>query len=242
MRNDPTSARPLSMFIIPATFALGLAVAAVGCGSSEEDTSNWESTPATTAAATPGATTPEAAADSMKNENRRIKEQNDALAAENRTLTARNAELETKLNEATAAKAPAPAGTESATPSAPVSDVSGAYTSALGEFKKRNFQEAANQFTAILNSGSDKLVDNCHYWIGESLYGMKKYDEAIKHFETVLGYTGSGKRPYAQLMIGNAYLALGDKAAAKDAYNKLVSTFPSSSLVEKAKEKLSKLQ
>jgi tol-pal system protein YbgF len=235
MRNDPQSARHLSLYLIPATFALGLAVVAVGCGSSEEDTENWESTPAVSATATP-----EAKADSMKNENRRIKEQMDALAAENRTLTARNAELETKLNEATAA-AKAPAVSVPSASTAPVGDVSGAYNAALGEFRKKNFQEAANQFEAILNSGSDKLVDNCHYWIGESLYGMKKYDEAIKHFETVLGYSGSGKRPYAQLMIGNSYMALGDKAAAKDAYSKLVSTYPSSSLVEKAKEKLTKL-
>jgi TolA-binding protein len=220
------------MFLIPATFALGLAVVAVGCGSSEEDTESWETTPAVSAAAAP-----EARADSMKNENRRIKEQTDALAAENRTLTARNAELETKLNEASAAKAPAPAMT-----SVPMGNVSGAYNAALGEFRRRNFQEAAGQFEAILNSGTDKLVDNCHYWIGESFYGMKRYDEAIKQFETVLGYTGSGKRPYAQLMIGNSYVALGDKAAAKDAYSKLVSTYPSSALVEKAKGKLSRLQ
>jgi TolA-binding protein len=70
---------------------------------------------------------------------------------------------------------------------------------------------------------------------------MKKYDDAIKQFETVLGYTGSGKRPYAQLMIGNSYAALGDKAAAKDAYSKLVSNYPESALVERAKAKLSKL-
>ncbi len=238
MRNDPQSARHLSLYLIPATFAMGLAVVAVGCGSSEEDTENWEATPAVSATATP-----EAKADSMKNENRRIKEQMDALAAENRTLTARNAELETKLNEATAAAAKAPAVSTAAmtTPSAPAGDVSGAYDAALGEFRKKNFQEAANQFEAIINGGGDKLVDNCHYWIGESLYGMKKYDEAIKHFETVLGYSGSGKRPYAQLMIGNSYMALGDKAAAKDAYSKLVSTYPASSLVEKAKAKLAKL-
>ncbi|HMK39251.1 MAG TPA: hypothetical protein VK569_07925, partial [Bacteroidota bacterium] len=157
MSNDPQSARHLSMYIIPATFALGLAVVAVGCGSSEEDTESWETTPAVSATATP-----EAKADSMKNENRRIKEQMDALAAENRTLTARNAELETKLTEATAvAKTPAPAMT---TPSAPVGDVSGAYNAALAEYKRKNYQEAANQFEAILNSGSDKLADNCHYW------------------------------------------------------------------------------
>ncbi|HEX7571998.1 MAG TPA: tetratricopeptide repeat protein [Bacteroidota bacterium] len=232
MSNDPQSARHLSFFLIPATFALGLAVVAVGCGSSEEETESWETTPAVSATATP-----EVKPDSMKNENRRVKDQLDALAAENRTLTARNAELETKLNEATAAaKAPTPAMT-----TAPIGDVNGAYNTALGEFRRRNFQEAANQFEAILNSGTDKLAPNCHYWIGESFYGMKKYDDAIKHFETVLGYTGSGKRPYAQLMIGNSYSALGDKAAAKDAYSKLVSNYPASSLVEKAKAKLSRL-
>jgi len=229
MSNDPQSARHLSLYLIPATFALGLAVITVGCGSSEEDTESWETTPAVTAAPAP-----EAKVDSLKMENRRIKEQMDALANENRTLTARNAELETKLTEAAAKPAVAAA--------APVTDVSGAYDAALAEYRKKNFQEAANQFEAILNSGTDKLVDNCHYWIGESFYGMKKYDDAIKHFETVLGYSGSGKRPYAQLMIGNSYLALGDKAAAKDAFSKLVSTYPSSSLVEKAKEKLARLQ
>lgn len=230
MSNDPQSVRHLSMLLIPATFALGLAVVAVGCGSSEEETESWETTPTVSATGTP-----EVKPDSMKNENRRIKDQVDALSAENRTLTARNAELETKLNEA--AKAPA-----IATPSVPIGDVNGAYNAALGEFRRRNFQEAANQFEAILNSGTDKLAPNCHYWIGESMYGMKKYDEAIKHFETVLGYPGSGKRPYAQLMIGNSYMGLGDKAAAKDAYSKLVSSYPASSLVEKAKGKLSRLQ
>jgi len=42
-------------------------------------------------------------------------------------------------------------------------------------------------------------------------------------------------------MIGNSYAALGDKAAAKDAYSKLVSNYPESALVERAKAKLSKL-
>ena len=232
MSNDPQGVRHLSFFLIPATFALGLAVAAVGCGSSEEETENWETTPTVS-----DSTSHEVKLDSMKTESRRIKDQVDALSAENRTLTARNAELETKLNEATAAaRTPAPAVS-----SAPIGDVGGAYSAALGEFKRRNFQEAVNQFEAILNSGTDKLAPNCHYWIGESCYGMKKYDDAIKQFETVLGYTGSGKRPYAQLMIGNSYAALGDKAAAKDAYSKLVSNYPASSLVEKAKAKLSRL-
>ncbi|HTO94491.1 MAG TPA: tetratricopeptide repeat protein [Bacteroidota bacterium] len=241
MRKDPSSVRFPSLLLIPATLALGMAVGAVGCGSSEEETEGWEQSQPTSTTGTTEAT-PATAADSMKNESRRLKEQIDALAAENRTLTARNAELETKLNEAATKAAAAPAPAAGTTTAAPVGDVSGAYNAALDTFRKKNFQDAASQFEAIINSGTDKLVDNCHYWIGESYYGMKKYDEAIKQFETVLGYSGSGKRPYAQLMIGNSYMAMGDKAAAKDAYSKLVNTYPTSSLVEKAKEKLAKLQ
>ena len=233
MSNDPRNTRFARLFLIPAFTALGLAAVTVGCGSSEEGTEGWESTP--TAAPT---TSDEFKMDSLKNENRRIKEQLDALSAENRTLTARNAELETKLNEAATMAKAAPAPTTAA----PVSDVTSAYNAALAEFHRRNFQDAAAQFEAILASGGDKLADNCHYWIGESDYGMKKYDEAIKHFETVLGYSGSGKRPYAQLMIGNAYNALGDKAAAKEAYNKVVNNYPSSEIVEKAKAKLAKMK
>ena len=71
---------------------------------------------------------------------------------------------------------------------------------------------------------------------------MRKYNEAIKEFETVLGFAGSGKRPYAQLMIGNSYAMLGDRASAREAYDKVVSTYPSSEVVEKAKEKIAKFK
>ena len=238
MSNDPRNARHVQLFLIPAFIVLGLGLVAAGCGSSEESTDQWETTPTVSPTASM-----EYTVDSLKNENRRMKEQLDAMAAENRNLTARNAELETKLAEAATgpAKSSTPAPALKPAP-APRGDLSSAYSAALEQFKKRNFQDAIQQFEGILNAGADeKLSDNCHYWIGESYYGMKKYNDAIKQFETVLTFKGSGKRPYAQLMIGNAYLALGDKAAAREAYNKVVSTYPSSDVVEKAKDKLAKL-
>lgn len=233
MSNAPRNARCERWFLIPASIALGLGLVAAGCGSAEESTDQWETTPTVAPTASM-----EYTVDSLKNENRRMKEQLDAMAAENRNLTARNAELETKLAEASTGPAkvtPAPAP--------PSGDLSSAYSAALDQFKKRNFQDAVQRFEGILNAGAEeKLADNCHYWIGESYYGLKKYNDAVKQFETVLSYKGSGKRPYAQLMIGNAYLALGDKAAAREAYNKVVSTFPASDVVDKAKDKLAKLQ
>ena len=42
------------------------------------------------------------------------------------------------------------------------------------------------------------MADNCHYWLGESYYGDKKYSEAIKHFDEVLGYRKSEKKGVAR--------------------------------------------
>jgi TolA-binding protein len=87
----------------------------------------------------------------------------------------------------------------------------------------------------------DDLADNCHYWIGESYYGMRKYSEAINHFRMVLDFKKSEKKDDAQLMIGNASAAMGDKQGARTAYSTLISSYPVSSLVSKAREKLARL-
>ena len=75
-----------------------------------------------------------------------------------------------------------------------------------------------------------------------SQYALGNYTNAINRFETVLGFPESAKKPYAQLMIGNAYSALGNAAAARDAYNSVISTYPTSALVAKAQEKLARLR
>jgi TolA-binding protein len=210
------------------------------CGTVEETTDEWESVEPVSATAKL-----EYRIDSLVNENRRMRQQVEAMAAENRNLTARTAELETKLNEAIAAAQPA----QTAPPPTPSPvrmtspDMSSGYSEALALYRDRNFQGAAGQFEALLNSGTaESLQDNCHYWLGESNYGMGKFSEAVRHFEMVLSYKRSEKKDDAQLMIGNSYLAMGNKAAAREAFNKLVTSFPSSPFVQKAQEKLARLQ
>jgi tol-pal system protein YbgF len=208
-----------------------VAMTVAGCGSSEESMEEWTQTPA----ATPTSML-EYRVDSLKNENARTKDQLEAVAAENRKLTARNAELETKLNEALAApKVEAP-------PPAPVNAAS-AYEAALAKFKAKDFQGAIADMEALLNGNVEqKLADNCQYWIGESYYGLRNYKEALKQFTTVLGLPRSEKKADATLMSGNCQAALGNGAAAKEAYEKVVSDFPTSPLVDKAKDKLAKMK
>ncbi len=205
---------------------LALSLASFGCGSTEEST-DWETTPTVSTTAQM-----EFRVDSLKNENRRLQDQVDATAAENRTLTAKIAELETKLTAAAAA----PKVT-------PPADMTAAYEAALGEWRKKNYTGAIDQFQNLLNSGIEvRLAGNCHYWIGESNYGLQKYNEAVQEFQKVMEYKHSPKKDYAQLMLGQSYERLGDRASARDAYEKLVSLFPASPLVKRAQDRLAKLK
>jgi TolA-binding protein len=208
-----------------------LSLVLFGCGSSGESMEEWESTPAVSATSIL-----EYRVDSLQNENRRMREQLDAVATENRTLTARNAEVETKLTEAQAAV--------KVEPPPPVTAVSGAsgYEAAMSQFNARDYAGAIAGYEALLNAGIEEgLADNCRYWIGESHYGLRQYKEALKNFQMVSEFKRSGKKADAVFMTGNCQNALGDKAAAKEAYEKVVASFPTSPLVEKAREKLSKM-
>lgn len=211
--------------------ALVLSLTVFGCGSSEESMEEWESAPAVSPAGML-----EYRVDSLQSENRRLQDQLEAVAAENRNLTARNAELETKLNEAMEAAAAPP-------PSPQPAPVAGGYDGALAKFQARDYQGAIADFQSLLDSGIEaSLADNCRYWIGESYFGLRQYREALKNFQMVVDLPRSGKKADATFMSGNCQLALGNSAGAREAFEKVVSDFPASPLVEKAREKLAKIQ
>ncbi len=205
-----------------------LSLVVFGCGSSEESMEEWETTPAVSATSIL-----EYRVDSLQNENRRMREQLDAVAAENRNLTARNAEVETKLTEAMAApKVEEPVA---------LSGASG-YESAMSRFNARDYEGAIAGFEGLLNAGIEEgLADNCRYWIGESYYGLRQYNEALKNFQMVSEFKRSGKKADAVFMSGNCQSALGNKAAARESYERVVSDFPTSPLVEKARAKLARM-
>jgi tol-pal system protein YbgF len=214
-------------------FAAGISLMFTGCGSTEQSMEEWEAQPAVSSTAML-----EYRIDSLHNENRRLKDQVDAVVTENRKLTARNAELETKSTE------PTPVATKSE-PAPVVNTVAtnGGYDNALQLFRDRKYRDALRGFEGVLTSGVEQsLADNCRYWIGESYYGLHKYRDALSQFKTVLELQRSGKKADAQFMIGNCYVALGDKASARDAFQKVISDYPVSPLAERAKSKVAHLR
>lgn len=236
---------------------LGAGICLTGCGPTEEafEDEEWETAPtppppeAPPTVPSPGtpstpAISPASAlaltADSLQKANLMLQGQVDALTTENNTLRGRITDLEARTS---GAQVPARAAAVPAERVNPSSDLKAAYSDALDQYMNRNYQAAIQQFEGILQVNPKmELADNCTYWIGESYYALKNYGEAARHFERVLDYPSSGKKSYAQYMIGNSQLALGNRDAARDAFNAVVSTYPTSPLVSKAQAKLVRLR
>ena len=198
-------------------------------------------------------------AEDVKTENTSLKQKVVKLEQDVRTLNARISDTESKYmaekERADKAEEAAKIAAQSAVISArgglieaeepvtPTSEASmGAYDRALSQFKGRKYDDAIGTLEGLLGSGVSKnLEDNCHYWIGESNFGKKNFQEAMKHFEMVFGYAKSEKLADANFMIGQCYERTGDKAKAKESYEKVVKDFPMSSLVQRAKGRMARL-
>lgn len=85
----------------------------------------------------------------------------------------------------------------------------------------------------------NELAVNAQYWIGEALYGEKKYENAILQFQDVIqNHPDHPKAPAALLKQGLAFHALGDLKNARVILEKVVASYPKSEEAAKAKERL----
>ncbi|MEX0737582.1 MAG: tetratricopeptide repeat protein, partial [Bacteroidota bacterium] len=176
----------------------------------------------------------------LTSENSSVKQQVSRLESENSGLRARLSELERKLEVAT--RVPEPAQPTHTPMPMPAMDPLSAYDAGLNAFNEKRYDDAQGIFQDLLKSGvEESLADNCHYWIGESLFGKRSYREALSHFEMVLEYKVTEKKGDAYYMMGRCYEMQGDKAKAKELYEKVVKDYPTNDLVQKAKGRWEKL-
>jgi tol-pal system protein YbgF len=178
----------------------------------------------------PGPTVEQKKIDSLEADNINLKQKIVKLEQENGTLNGRIADVEGKLKaeleKAAAVPKPPPA----------------TYEGALKAFGERKYDDAIQMFETLLSGGAaEDQADHCHYWIGESFFAKKQYKAAMQHFEMVFEYKGSEKKADAQYMMARCYEATGDKAKAKDVYEKVTKDYPTSDVVKKAKERWGKL-
>ena len=102
-------------------------------------------------------------------------------------------------------------------------------------------RQGLQQYLQIEPEGA--LADNAHYWVGESYYSQKNYDEATKEFNVVLEKFPDGdKAPSAMLKLAYAQIASGKSAEGKKNLQALIKRFPQSNEANLAKAKLEELR
>ena len=140
--------------------------------------------------------------------------------------------------------APAPAATAPAqTPPAAGIDPFAeqqAYQSAFDLLKSGRYEDATvafQQFITEYPAGS--YADNAQYWLGETYYITRRFEQAVQEFERLVSaHPNSQKLTHALLKIGYAHDELGNKAEAERVLGELMERHPQSAAAALARKRL----
>ncbi|MFQ5682619.1 MAG: tol-pal system protein YbgF [Candidatus Binatia bacterium] len=189
----------------------------------------------------------------------RIATMDEELKNQGTLLKAREEELRL-IREAVLQKTPVSSGTEETKkpsgnalppkeigqekPAAGSDAVKKDYEEARKLLEQKDYRGAIARFKEFLKKHpKNDYSDNAQYWIGESHYALKEFDQAILEFDTVRrNYPEGDKVPASLLKLGFAFAELGDKVDARLILQKLIDRYPQSSEVVKAKQKLKALE
>lgn len=119
----------------------------------------------------------------------------------------------------------------------------GAYEEAWRLLEQKDYRGAIARFREFLRKfPKSEFADNAQYWIAESYYAMKEFDQAILEFDAVRRkYPDGDKVPAALLKQGFSFAELGDKIDARLILQDLISRYPQSPEADKAKQRLKAL-
>ncbi len=174
----------------------------------------------------------------LEKEIQKLKKQ---LKQKDKTISNLSAELTVKEDQLSKRSSYSPAAM-GAVGDVSVEEYQQRYDEARQAFESRNYQQAIQLFESLLAASSTHpLADNAQYWIGESQFMLRQYDAAIISFEKVFTFSNSNKNADAQYKLGLCYMLKGDKAKARDEFNRLIEEYPKSNYVSTAKRKLARL-
>jgi tol-pal system protein YbgF len=118
------------------------------------------------------------------------------------------------------------------------------YEIAWHAMEKRDYRLAISRFKDFLKRHpKSNLADNAQYWIGESHYGLREFDQAIIEFDAVRRrYPQGEKVPAALLKQGFAFAELGEKLNARLLLQEVVEKYPDTPEAGKAKVRLKTIE
>jgi len=118
------------------------------------------------------------------------------------------------------------------------------YKQAFDAYKAGGMAKARDLFNKCNEQFPDnKLAANARYWIGETYYSEKNYEQAALEFQRVIKeHPGKEKVPAAMLKQGLCFKEIGDTKSARFIIKELIDKFPNAEEIPAAKEFLQKLK
>ncbi|HHO76540.1 MAG TPA: tol-pal system protein YbgF [Deltaproteobacteria bacterium] len=112
------------------------------------------------------------------------------------------------------------------------------YETGVERFRAAQYADAIVDLKSYLGQNPDRaLVDNAHFWIGESYYALGKYEDAILRYDLVVKkFTSSEKVTECLLKQGMSFIKMGDKETGELILQQLISGYSNSDAAAKAKK------
>ena len=105
------------------------------------------------------------------------------------------------------------------------------------EMANTSFREFLSRFPQSSYAG------NAQYWLGESNYVTKEFEQAVKEFEAVLkNYPTSNKVPDAMLKLGYTYYELRQYEQAKSILLQIQKSYSNSTAARLADQRLNRIR
>jgi tol-pal system protein YbgF len=114
------------------------------------------------------------------------------------------------------------------------------YEKAYSYYQRGDFNNARKLFEEYIESfPKGKWIGQAYFWIGESYFKEKKYEEAILNYQKLIELPGwHPLKPTAMFKQAQAFKALGDTEAYKILLKKVINQYPNSKEAETAKKLL----
>jgi tol-pal system protein YbgF len=118
-----------------------------------------------------------------------------------------------------------------------------AYNRAFDLLKGSNYPAAVDAFKGFLTSYPlSDLASNAQYWLGETYYVTRDYDNALSAFQRVVrDWPSSRKAPDALVKLGYTQAELKRFAAARSTLNLVIAQYPGTDAAKLAEDRLAKL-